>query len=95
MNSSSGGKETYEETIWVSLGDSYGNVVYFFLKAIFISPVDISAGAGFNSTKNLNISKDCGDEILTANITDINREALVNITYSQELYNAMFETPQL
>jgi len=35
---SSGCKETFEKTIWVSLTDSDGNVEYFFLKVVFNSP---------------------------------------------------------
>ena len=41
LNSSTGGKETYEDTIWLTLSDTYGNVVYYFLKVIFIPPVII------------------------------------------------------
>jgi len=34
----------------------------------------------------------CNDKILTGNITDIDKEALVKITYSQALYNGMFKS---
>ena len=53
--------------------------VFFF---VFITPANITAGGDFGFNYNFNISKECGDEILTANITSIDREALVNITYS-------------
>tara|TARA_B110000285_G_C14614461_1_gene376328 strand:+ start:192 stop:548 length:357 start_codon:yes stop_codon:yes gene_type:complete len=75
----------------LSLGDSYGNIVYRFLKVIFIPPVILPVG-DFDRGFNWNITKDCGgDEILTGNITNIDKEGLVNITYSQELYNEMFQ----
>jgi len=59
-------------------------VVYFFLKVVFISPVDNSLGGNFNVnvTNNVTMTNVCSDKILTGNITDIDREALVNITYS-------------
>ena len=90
LNKSTGGKETFEETIWLTLEDSYGNVVYFFLRAIFIPPAVLSTGNNNFTIGNFTLPKDCNDEILKAKITDIDRDALVNVTYSQELYNGMF-----
>ena len=95
LNSTTGGKETYKETVWLSLEDSYGNVVYFFLRAIFIPPVVPDYG-NFVIQKNFTFApKDCKDKILTANITEIDEEALVKIRYSQELHNAMFRNSSI
>ena len=79
----------------MSLEDSYGNVVYFFLRAIFIPPVVPDHG-NFVFQRNYTLPpKDCSDNILTANITDIDKEALVKIRYSQELHNAMFRNSSI
>jgi len=46
--------------------------------------ITFGSPAGISSVDNLDFTmiKECSDEILTGNITDIDREALVNITYS-------------
>jgi len=48
------------------------------IDVILKCPADISSGGNLISK----LTKECGDEILTGNITDIDREGLVNITYS-------------
>jgi len=68
-------------TVFITLYDVNGKAKMYKINITFGSPAGISSVDNFDNL-DFTMIKECSDEILTGNITDIDREALVNITYS-------------
>jgi len=69
-------------TVFITLYDKDGKAKMYQIDITFGSPAGVSLVDNFGSSNNLTLTNVYSDKILTANITDINREGLVNITYS-------------